>query len=114
MQKVVLLCRLRPEDLDGAEDVLQQVDTMSKGIMSPALRSRQLLLWADLHKARALDMDQAPPRLVVKALVSAERARVLLPSCWRKVGIVIFEAQSAEPVTLAWTYMSEMSVASPS
>ena len=108
VQEVVLLCRLRPEDLDGAEAVLQQVDSMSKGIMSPALRSRQLLLWADVHKARALGMEQAPPRLVVKALVAAERARALDPCCWRKVGIVIFEARFAELVTFAWTYMAEL------
>ena len=86
-----------PADLRGAEAVLQQVDTMSKKLMSPALRSRQLLLWADLHKANAYSAmwtGQAATRLVVKALVSSERARALNPSCWRKVGFVILKAYS--------------------
>ena len=110
VQKVVLLCRLRPDDLDGKEAVLQQVDTMSRGIMSPVLRSRQLLLWAHLHKTRAdwaVYMGQASQRLVVKALVAAERARALNPSCWRQVGSVIMQHSLARATASAWTYPSQ-------
>ncbi|KAA6422315.1 MAG: hypothetical protein FRX49_07785 [Trebouxia sp. A1-2] len=40
-------------DVDSAEGVLKQVDASCRGLMSPLLRSRQLLLWAQLHYARA-------------------------------------------------------------
>ena len=103
VQKVVLLCRLRPEDLKGAEVVLQQVDSMSRGIMSPVLRSRQLLLWAHLHKTRAdwaVYTGQASQHLVVKALVAAERARALEPTCWRKVGSVIMQPCQCNSICL--------------
>ena len=78
--------------------------------MSPALRSRQLLLWAHLHKTRAdwaVYMGQASQRLVVKALVAAERARALNPSCWRQVGSVIMQHSLARATASAWTYPSQ-------
>ena len=104
----MLLCRLFAEDqLDAAEAVLHQVDTMSQTLMSPILRSRQLLLWAEVHKARvlwAVYMGQASQHLVVKALVSAERARALNPTCWRTVRSVIMQHSLASATASAWSY----------
>ncbi len=74
--------------MDSAEGLLKQVEASCRGLMSPLLRSRQLLLWAHLHYARAccaLNMGQPAVQDVVKALVACERARALSPSCWRKV-----------------------------
>ena len=82
------LCRCFLGDVDSAEGVSKQVDASCRGLMSPLLRSRQLLLWAHLHYARAccaLNMGQPAVQDVVKALVACERARALGPSCWRKV-----------------------------
>ncbi|DBA85409.1 TPA: hypothetical protein ACH3X2_006087 [Trebouxia sp. C0005] len=74
-------------DVDSAEGVLKQVDASCRGLMSPLLRSRQLLLWAQLHYARAccaMNAGQPAVQDVVKALAACERARALDPLCWRK------------------------------
>jgi len=81
-------CRCFLGDVDRAEGVLQRVDASCRGLMSPLLRSRQLLLWAQLHYGRAccaLNAGQPAVKDVVKALAACERARALDPSCWRKV-----------------------------
>ncbi|KAL0042394.1 hypothetical protein WJX77_011151 [Trebouxia sp. C0004] len=75
------------EEVDSAEGVLQKVDASCRGLMSPLLRSRQLLLWAQLHYSRAryaLNIGQPAVGNVVKALAACERARALDPSCWRQ------------------------------
>ncbi|KAL0030445.1 hypothetical protein WJX79_005663 [Trebouxia sp. C0005] len=74
-------------DVDSAEGVLKQVDASCRGLMSPLLRSRQLLLWAQLHYARAccaMNAGQPAVQNVLKALAACERARALDPLCWRK------------------------------
>ena len=75
-------------ELDRAEGVLQRADASCRGLMSPLLRSRQLLLWAQLHYGRAccaLNAAQPAVQNCVKALAACERARALEPLCWRKV-----------------------------
>jgi len=74
--------------VDSAEGVLKNVDASCRGLMSPLLRSRQLLLWAQLYFVRAcyaLNMGQPAVQDVIKALTACERARALGPTCWRKV-----------------------------
>ncbi|KAA6416785.1 MAG: hypothetical protein FRX49_13235 [Trebouxia sp. A1-2] len=65
-------------DVDSAEGVLKQVDASCRGLMSPLLRSRQLLLWAQLHYARAccaMNAGQPAVQNVLKALAACERAK---------------------------------------
>ncbi|DBA95050.1 TPA: hypothetical protein ACH3X1_002563 [Trebouxia sp. C0004] len=76
-------------EVDSAEGVLKKVEASCRGLMSPLLRSRQLLLWAQLYYARAcFAMNAGQPAVgdVVKALAACERARALDPLCWRKGG----------------------------
>ena len=83
-----IFCLCRCGDVDSAEGVLKQVEGSCRGLMSPLLRSRQLLLWAQLHYGRAccaLNTGQPAVQDVVKALTACDRARALDPSCWRKV-----------------------------
>ena len=88
LSSVLCLCRCFLGDVDLAEGVLKQVDATCRGLMSPLLRSRQLLLWAQLHYARAccaMNVGQPAVGDVVKTLAACERARALDPLCWRKV-----------------------------
>jgi hypothetical protein len=85
---VFCLCRCFLGEVDHAEEVLKQVEASCRGLMSPLLRSRQLLLWAQLYYARAccaMNIGQPAVGDVVKALGACERARALDPPCWRKV-----------------------------
>jgi hypothetical protein len=61
LSSVLCLCRCFLGDVDLAEGVLKQVDATCRGLMSPLLRSRQLLLWAQLYYARACCAPPAPP-----------------------------------------------------
>ena len=83
-------CRLLQQgDFLAAGQVLADVENMTSGIFSPALRAHQLCLWARLRlqevQSVAVVGSQESAELCLQALCACEWARALAPTIWRQV-----------------------------